>query len=173
MKTRNLTQSRTWNDPINRRMHGYSFFDFEDEDGVQDVISPSSLDQFLISNTLWTWKGVKNVKKSNDTWIVVSRQFDLSRKSKSVLPLRRTVLFIEEKRRNRRIWTSIVINGPDDASFDQNGAIKSHLSDRKWKGEMGPRGARKGCVVSSRSLDLHRMVMVCPRVARWVIKIVT
>ena len=30
MKTRNLTQSRTWNDLINRRVHGYLFHDFED-----------------------------------------------------------------------------------------------------------------------------------------------
>ena len=31
MKTRNLTQSRTQNDLINRRIHGFSFQDFEDE----------------------------------------------------------------------------------------------------------------------------------------------
>ena len=31
MKTRNLTQIRALNDPINHRMHGYSFRDFEDE----------------------------------------------------------------------------------------------------------------------------------------------
>ena len=61
---------------------------------------------------------------------------------------------------------SIMINGLDDASFDQNSAIKSHPFDQKWKGEMRPRRARKGCVISSRSLDLHRMVMVSPRVAR-------
>ena len=51
MTTRNLTQSSIRNDPINRRMHGFSFRDFEDEDGVQDVISPYPLDQFSISNT--------------------------------------------------------------------------------------------------------------------------
>ena len=51
MKTRSLTQSRARNDPINCRIHGFSFRDFEDEDGVQDVISPYSLVQILISNT--------------------------------------------------------------------------------------------------------------------------
>ena len=51
MKTGNLTQNRARNDPINRQMHGYSLCNFEDEDGIQDVISPYSLDQFLISNT--------------------------------------------------------------------------------------------------------------------------
>ena len=76
MKTRNLTQSRDQNDPINRQIHGYSFRDFEDEDGVEDVISPYSLDQFSISNTPRTWKRVKNTKISNDARIVVSRQFD-------------------------------------------------------------------------------------------------
>ena len=54
MKTRNLTQSCTRNDPINRRIHGFSFRDFEDEDDIQDVISPYSPDQILISNTPWT-----------------------------------------------------------------------------------------------------------------------
>ena len=48
MKTRNLTQSSLRNDPINRQMHGFSFRIFEDKDGVQDVISPQSLDQFSI-----------------------------------------------------------------------------------------------------------------------------
>ena len=77
MKTRNLTQSRARNDPINRRIHGYSFRNFKDEDGIQDVISSYSLDQILISNTPRMWKWVKKHKKSNDSQIVVSRQFDL------------------------------------------------------------------------------------------------
>ena len=56
MKTHNLTQSRGRNDPINRRIHGYSFRDFEDEDDVLDVISPYSFNQILISNTPLTRK---------------------------------------------------------------------------------------------------------------------
>ena len=76
IKTHNLTQSRARNDPINRRIHGFLFRDFEDKDGIQDVISPNSLDQFLISNTPWTRKRVKKLKKSKDSQIVVSRQFD-------------------------------------------------------------------------------------------------
>ena len=40
--------------------------------GIQDVISPYSLDQFLISNTPRTQKHVKKVKKSKDSQIVVS-----------------------------------------------------------------------------------------------------
>ena len=60
---------------------------FEDEDGIQDVISPYSLDQFLSSNTPRTRKGVKKGKKSKDSRIVVSRQFDFTRKSNGVLPL--------------------------------------------------------------------------------------
>ena len=46
---------------------------FEDEDDIQDVISPYSLDQFLISNAPRMWKRVKNAKKSIDSRIVVSR----------------------------------------------------------------------------------------------------
>ena len=86
MKTRNLTQSRARNDLINRHIHGFSFRDFEDEDGIQDVISTCSLDQFLISNTPRTRKRVKKVKKSKDSHIVVSRQFDLLKNPMVVLP---------------------------------------------------------------------------------------
>ena len=77
MQTRNITQSRARNVPINCRIHGYSFRDFEDKDDIQDVISPYSLDQILISNTPQTQKRVKKLKKSKDSKIVVSRQFDL------------------------------------------------------------------------------------------------
>ena len=91
MKTHNLTQSRARNDPINHQIHSFSFRDFEDEDGIQDVISPYSLDQFLISNTPRTQKRVKKVKKSKDSQIVVSRQFDFTRKSKGFLSSGRTV----------------------------------------------------------------------------------
>ena len=76
MKTRNLTQSSLRNDLINRRMHGFSFRIFEDEDGVQDAISPHSFYQILISDAPQTRKRVKNRSKSMDTWIVVSKQFD-------------------------------------------------------------------------------------------------
>ena len=87
MKTRNLTQSRAQNDPINRQIHGFSFPDFEDEDGIQDVISPYSLDQILISNTPRTWKRVKKQKKSKDSQIVVSRQFGFLKNLRMVLRL--------------------------------------------------------------------------------------
>ena len=90
MKTRNLTQSSLRNDPINRRMHGFSFRIFEEEDEVQDVISPHSFNQILISNPPRTRKRVKKRSKSMDAWIVVSRQFDFTRKSKG------TFLFEEQ-----------------------------------------------------------------------------
>ena len=85
MKTRNLTQSRARIDPINLRIHNYSFRDFEDKNDVQDVISPYSLDQILISNTPQTQKLVKKLKKSKDSQIVVSRQFDLLKNPRDVL----------------------------------------------------------------------------------------
>ena len=64
--------------------------------GIQDVISPYSLDQFLISNAPRTRKRVKKAKKSKDSQIVVSRQFDFTQKSKGEFPSRRTFGFIEE-----------------------------------------------------------------------------
>ena len=42
-KTRNLTQSRTWNDPINRRIKGFPLYNFEGE------IQRSRYDFFLFS----------------------------------------------------------------------------------------------------------------------------
>ena len=67
MKTCNLTQSSLRNDPINFWMHGYSFRNFEDEDGVQDVISPYPLDQFSISNAPRRRKCAKKRNKLMDT----------------------------------------------------------------------------------------------------------
>ena len=60
MKSRNLTQSSLRNDPINRRMQGFSFQIFEDESGVQDVISSFSFNQSLISSIQLKRKRVKN-----------------------------------------------------------------------------------------------------------------
>ena len=64
MKTRNQTQSSLRNDPINFHMHGFSFRIFEDKMEVQDVISPKSLNQTLISSIPWMRKCIKNTKKS-------------------------------------------------------------------------------------------------------------
>ena len=63
MKSRNLTQSILQNDPINRRMQGFSFGIFEDESGVQDVISSFSLDQSLNSSVQWKRNWVVNTGK--------------------------------------------------------------------------------------------------------------
>ena len=84
-KTCDLTESYARNDPINFRIYVYSFRDFEDEDGIQDVISPYSLDQILISNTPQTRKRVKKLKKSKDFHIVVSRKFDLLKNPRMIL----------------------------------------------------------------------------------------
>ena len=56
----NLTQISLPNDPINRRMQGYSFQIFEDKDGVQDVNSSFSFNQILILSIHWKRKWVKN-----------------------------------------------------------------------------------------------------------------
>ena len=102
MKTRNLTQSSPQNDPINRRMHGFSFRDFKDEDGVQDMISPYPLDQFLISSTPRTQKRVEKGKKSIDSRILVSRQFDFTQKSKGKFCFTKNTQIYRRIGRNRR-----------------------------------------------------------------------
>ena len=69
-KLRNLTQSSLRNDPINRRMQGYSFRIFEDEDGVQDVNSSFSFNQILILSIHWKRKWVKNALEQTGREIV-------------------------------------------------------------------------------------------------------
>ena len=63
MKTCNLTQISLQNDPINRRMHGFSFRIFEDEVEVQDVIS---LDQNLISRSNFDFKHSLDAERSQE-----------------------------------------------------------------------------------------------------------
>ena len=63
MKTNNLTQISLWNDPINRRMQGFSFRIFEDESGVQDLISSNSFDQTMNLNIQWKRKWVASTLK--------------------------------------------------------------------------------------------------------------
>ena len=77
MKTRNLTQICAQNDPINRRIHDFLFHNFKNKDDIQDVISPNSFYQILISFTPRMRKWVKKLNKSKDSQIVVSRQIDL------------------------------------------------------------------------------------------------
>ena len=73
MKTRNLTQISLRNDPINRRMHGFSFRVFEDEIEVQDVISPLSFNQIPISSMV-SW--MKSDWHLNGIWTVqISQKF--------------------------------------------------------------------------------------------------
>ena len=74
IKTRNLTQRSVQNDPINHKMHGFSFCIFEDKIEVQVMISPLSFDQIPISIAPRMRKCIKNAMKSNGTrmgvWIV-------------------------------------------------------------------------------------------------------
>ena len=91
MKTCNLNQSSLRNDQITGRMYGFSFYVFEDEIEVQDVIFPRSLDQIPISSIPWMRKRVKNARKLIGTRIVVSRKFDYLENSRAVFPFRRTV----------------------------------------------------------------------------------
>ena len=98
MKTRNLTQSHAQNDPINRRIHGFSFCDFKDEDVIQDVISPYSLDQFLISNTPRMRKRVKKERNrlTLELWCLDS-SINLANPSVSSVREGQFYLFISKK----------------------------------------------------------------------------
>ena len=77
MKARNITQSRL---EMIQLIAGFMAFHStisKTKICVRDVISLDSFDQILISCTLRTQKWVRKLKKSKDSQIVLSRQFDL------------------------------------------------------------------------------------------------
>ena len=66
MKTHNLTQSRARNDPINRRMHGYSFRDFEDKNWhlrCDFSLLPRSISDFKCSSDAEMCHEGKEIKR--------------------------------------------------------------------------------------------------------------
>ena len=138
MKTRNITQSSLRNDPINRRMHGFSFRIFDDEIEVQDVISPLSLNQNPISSAPRMPKCIKNTMKSNGTrnWCLNSLNF--SKFQGQIFPSRRTSYLKEKIGPNRSMKRHLVIDDRDHASVDQNGAIKSHPFNQRSRAEVSP-----------------------------------
>ena len=58
-----------------------------------------------------------------------SGQFEFLENSRASLPLAKNRLFKDEIDRSRPMNGRIATNGRDEASFDQNGAIKSHPFD--------------------------------------------
>ena len=137
MKTRNLTQISLRNDPINCQMHGFSFRIFEDKIEVQDVISPKSLDQTLISSILWMRKCIKNTKKSIGTWIDVwivriSQRFkgNSFRREKLVFKGRIWAWPSDEgAHRDQRSWWSVL---------SRIVVFNWWSSDRRWRLQMRP-----------------------------------
>ena len=118
MKTRNLTQSSLRNDPINHRMHGFSFRVFEDEIEVQDVISPSisqSKSDFKHSLDAETSQEHEEIKWHSK---LVSGQFEFLKILRASLSVAKNKLFKDKIGRNRPMKRRITINSHDEASFD-------------------------------------------------------
>ena len=140
MKTRNLTQSTLRNDPINRRMHGFSFRIFKDEIEVQDVISPLSFDQIMISSILWMRKCIKNTRNqmAHESGVGTFEFLENSRASSSVAKntYLKKIFWVRPS-----IKRHLAIDDHDHAVFDRNGAIISHQSDQRSKIRMRPRYA--------------------------------
>ena len=139
MKTRNLTQSSLQNDPINLRMHGFSFRIFEDKIEVQDVISPRSLDQIPISSAPRMRKCIKNTMKLNGTRIGSMGGSNFSKIQGQSFPFAKNIAFIGEIGRDRSMSGHLAIDGRDHMSVDQNGVIKLHPSNHRWRIKMRPR----------------------------------
>ena len=72
---------------------------------------------------------------------LVFGQFEFLEDSRVVLPSRRTSYLKKKIGCDRPMKGRLAIDGRDHASFDQNGAIKSHTFDQKWKIKMRPRCA--------------------------------
>ena len=60
MKTRFLTQDSARIDPIPCWIKGFSFMNSKTIVGVQELISPYSLNEILLSNTLWTQESIES-----------------------------------------------------------------------------------------------------------------
>ena len=170
MKARNLIQSSLRNDPINHRMHGFSFCIFEDKIEVQDVISPLSLDQIKLEIKILSAppmrKCIKNEIKSNGTriWCLDSSNF-LKIQGQS-FPSRRTRYFKEKFGRDRPMKGRLAIDGRDHASFDRNGAIKLHPFDQRWSVRICPHRVKEEVCCLDFPSDLHRAVTINRKVHR-------
>ena len=138
-------------------MHGFSFRVFEDEVEVQDVISPRSLDQILISNAPRMRKCIKKRFKPMDAWIVVSKQFNFTQKSKGV--------FVHEEqfylKRKRGITVRSTVDSRSMVTMERllvNRCFYLMIVDE------GSRcifiAWRRKCVDSLWALDLHRAVLI-------------
>ena len=82
-------------------------------------------------------KRVKKGKKFIDSQIVVSRQFDFTRKSKGKFRFTKNTLIYRRIGRNRQINGRIAINGPDKGPVDES----SRLSRERPIGDGGLRCA--------------------------------
>ena len=103
---------------------------------------------FLLSLSIKLWfqvlLGCGNALRTQEIkWHMkwVSGQFKFLKISRVILPSRRTVFKEEIFGRNRPMKRRLAIDDRDHASVDQNGAIKSHPFDQRWKAEMNPRCA--------------------------------
>ena len=124
--------------------------------GIQDVISPYSFDQFLISNAPRTQKRVKKGKKSNNSRNVVSRLFDFTRKSKGEFPFMKNSSIYKRIGHNRWINNLIAINGPDDASFSES----ARLSHERPIGDGASTVSHVACFEEARRLILYLIRLI-------------
>ena len=60
----------------------------------------------------------------------------------------------------------LAIDDRDHVSVDQNGAIKSHPFDQRWKAEMSSHRMKKEVCRLDRPSDLHRAVTINRKVHR-------
>ena len=105
-------------------------------------------------------KRLKKVKKSKDSEIVVSRQFDFAQKSKGDFPSRRTFEFIEGIGRNCRMQLFIAINGQDCASFGESSRLSCICLILDGVSGCVHVVRRRDGVASIRLLDLHPTIMI-------------
>ena len=104
---------------------------------------------FILSINFWFQMLLRcgNVSRSEINWWMLelwclSSSISLKKSKGSVFVAKNTE-FIEETMHNRRMRWFITINGQDCASLYQNGAIKSHSSDQRWRLEMRLRCVKK------------------------------
>ena len=136
MKSRNLTQISLQNDPINRRMHGFSFRVSEDENWSSRCefffLFQSNLD-FIDSMGV---EMSQEQQETNGAWNDALNTENLMN-NHGLFSSSRRIAFKRFGIGHDR-WSSgrIAINGRDETWIDWNVAIVSGASDRKWMVQM-------------------------------------
>ena len=166
MKTRNLTQISLRNDPINRRMHGFSFRVSKEKNWS------SRCEFFFLFQSNFDFKHSvyaemhQEHRESNDTWNDGLYKSNLTKIHGPFFPSRRTEFREVRSGRDRLSDGLIAINGRDETSFHES----TSLFDDRWIADGGSRcdliAWRRRCFDFDRPLDFDPTLVMSREIHR-------